>query len=79
MTVKRSVVLNGHKTSVSIEDAFWRALAAEAKASGRSLNVMIAEIDAGRGADNLSSAIRLHVLRALQAKLAALAGAPRAT
>ena len=72
MTVKRSVVLNGHKTSVSIEEPFWRALAAQAQTDGRSLNDVIAEIDAVRGTSNLSSAIRLHVLHGLQRTIEAM-------
>jgi predicted DNA-binding ribbon-helix-helix protein len=66
--VKRSVVIGGHKTSVSLEDAFWQALRAIAAENGRSLSDLVAEIDARRAGGNLSSAIRLHVLRVYQAK-----------
>ncbi|MFQ5957852.1 MAG: ribbon-helix-helix domain-containing protein [Alphaproteobacteria bacterium] len=63
---KRSVVIAGHKTSVSLEGAFWEALKDIADARGLSLNRLIAEIDQGRSG-NLSSAIRVHVLEHLLA------------
>lgn len=59
--VKRSVVLAGHRTSVSLEDAFWTALTSIATARGLSINALIGQIDQGR-ASNLSSAIRVYVL-----------------
>ncbi len=58
---KRSVVIAGHRTSVSIETQFWDALKDIAAARGVSLNRLIAEIDESR-AENLSSAIRVYVL-----------------
>ncbi len=58
---KRSVVVAGHKTSVSLEQPFWDELARIARARRRSLNALIAEIDKGR-AGNLSSALRVFVL-----------------
>ena len=58
---RRSVVISGHRTSVSLEDAFWAELRAIAEARGLSINRLIAEIDGGRRG-NLSSAIRLYVL-----------------
>ncbi len=58
---KRSVVIAGHRTSVSIETPFWDALKDIAAARGMSLNRLIAEIDESR-AENLSSAIRVYVL-----------------
>ncbi|WP_040577446.1 ribbon-helix-helix domain-containing protein [Methylopila sp. M107] len=60
--VKRSVVVAGHKTSVSLEDAFWHALKDIARERSVSLRSLVAEIDAGRRGGNLSSAVRLHVL-----------------
>jgi predicted DNA-binding ribbon-helix-helix protein len=60
--VKRSLSIRGHRTSVSLEDPFWSALKDMAEADGRSLMSLVADIDARRGADNLSSAIRCHVL-----------------
>ncbi len=60
--VKRSLTIAGHRTSVSLEDAFWRRLKALAASRRRSLGAMIAEIDAARDGANLSSAIRVYVL-----------------
>lgn len=60
---KRSLTLRGHRTSVSLEPAFWEAFRDIARAEGRPLNALAAEIDAGRGTETgLASAIRLHVL-----------------
>jgi predicted DNA-binding ribbon-helix-helix protein len=62
---KRSVVIQGHATSVSLEDAFWRALKAIAVDQGLSVNALIAGIDSKRTDEataNLSSAIRVFVL-----------------
>lgn len=67
---KRSVLIAGHPTSVSLEEEFWDALKTEAAARGVSVNALIEEIDAGR-AGNLSSAIRVFVLTELQRRLAA--------
>jgi predicted DNA-binding ribbon-helix-helix protein len=66
---KRSVVVAGHKTSVSLEAAFWDEVRAIAAARGLSLNALIAEIDRTRDG-NLSSAIRLHVLDWLRGRQA---------
>ncbi len=63
--VKRSVVVSGHQTSVSLEEPFWQALSDLATAQKRSLNSLITEIDRGREG-NLSSALRVYVLRSLQ-------------
>jgi len=60
--VKRSVVVDGHKTSVSLEDAFWSSLKDIAARRGLSLSMQIAAIDQHRRTSNLSSAIRLFVL-----------------
>jgi len=62
LVVKRSIVLSGRKTSVSLEDAFWRRLKEIASARNSTLSALIAGIDSGRGRGNLSSAIRLFVL-----------------
>lgn len=59
---KRSIVIAGHKTSISLEDAFWSALRDIASATKRTLSDIVAEIDASRSNGNLSSAVRLHVL-----------------
>ncbi|MFO1080935.1 MAG: ribbon-helix-helix domain-containing protein [Reyranellaceae bacterium] len=65
---KRSVTIDGHRTSVSLEDAFWQELATLAAARRLSLGALIAEIDHARPApgDNLSSALRLYVLQELR-------------
>jgi predicted DNA-binding ribbon-helix-helix protein len=62
--IKRSLVIAGHRTSVSLEDAFWRRLREIAAERGLSLNRLAAMIDASRGGANLSSAIRVFVLEA---------------
>ena len=62
---KRSVLVSGHPTSVTLEEEFWDALRVIAERRGQSLNQIITEIDAGRSG-NLSSAIRVFVLRSLQ-------------
>ena len=62
---RRSVVIDGHRTSVSIEPEFWDALTTIAKTEGRGVNALIAEIDRARDG-NLSSAIRVYVLKALR-------------
>ena len=59
---KRSVVLSGHKTSVSLEDAFWKDLKKIAGARDMTASDLVAEIDAERQHGNLSSALRLFVL-----------------
>jgi predicted DNA-binding ribbon-helix-helix protein len=64
--VKRSVVLAGHKTSISLEDQFWKALKDIAKARGKTLSETIVAIDGERASGNLSSAVRLFVLNHYQ-------------
>ncbi len=60
---KRSLTLKGHRTSVSLEDAFWDAFRDIAQSRNRAVNDLAAEIDAMRGSDcGLASAIRLFVL-----------------
>ena len=60
--VKRSLVIAGHRTSVSLEDAFWRRLREIAVERGLSVNALAASVDAARGDANLSSALRVFVL-----------------
>ena len=60
--IKRSIVIEGHKTSVSIEDAFWTALKEIAQARRQSVAELIGAIDGARRGSNLSSAIRVFVL-----------------
>ena len=62
---KRSVVIDGHKTSVSLEEPFWSAIKEIAAAERKTVSELVKFIDQGRSADragNLSSAIRLYVL-----------------
>ena len=61
--VKRSISISGHRTSISLEDAFWSRLKALAQSREISVSRLIAEIDAARGQANLSSAIRVYVLQ----------------
>lgn len=70
--IKHSLTIAGHRTSISLERAFWDRLNALAGERSMSLASLVAEIDARRGAANLSSAIRVVILEA------ALASAPGA-
>jgi predicted DNA-binding ribbon-helix-helix protein len=63
--VKRSLAIAGHRTSVSLEEAFWRALKDLATKRGQSMSALVAAIDAERQTANLSSAIRVYLLAAL--------------
>lgn len=60
--VKRSIVIDGHKTSISLEDAFWSGLKEIAHTQRATVSKIVAEIDKTRQQGNLSSAIRLFVL-----------------
>jgi predicted DNA-binding ribbon-helix-helix protein len=62
LITKRSIVIAGHRTSVSVEDAFWEGLKEIAKQRHEVLAHLVAIIDADRQHANLSSAIRLYVL-----------------
>ena len=64
--VKRSVVIAGHKTSISLEDAFWRALKDIATSRQLAVNNLVGRINSERKNGNLSSAIRLFVLNHYQ-------------
>jgi predicted DNA-binding ribbon-helix-helix protein len=59
---KRSLSIRGHSTSVSLEEPFWEALREMAAEARQPLAVLVADVDAARGADNLSSALRMRVL-----------------
>jgi predicted DNA-binding ribbon-helix-helix protein len=61
--LKRSLAIAGHRTSISLEAAFWTALTSLAALRGQSIASLVAEIDAARGDSNLSSAIRVYVLQ----------------
>ena len=68
--VKRSIVIAGHKTSVSLEDEFWKSLKEIASERGMILSELVATIDGNRQHANLSSAIRLFVLGVYRDQLA---------
>jgi predicted DNA-binding ribbon-helix-helix protein len=72
--VKRSIVISGHKTSISLEDAFWKGLKEIAQGRGLNLSEMVALIDSGRAQGNLSSAVRLFVLDHYRTVVGAAAG-----
>ncbi len=61
-TRKHSLTIAGHRTSISLEDAFWEALKERARAKGCSVAELVQEIDRGRGGAGLSSAIRVYLL-----------------
>ena len=69
---KRSITIARHRTSISLEDAFWEALSRLAKADGRSVADLVSEIDrqreTRRSKTSLSAAIRLYVLKRLDAR-----------
>lgn len=66
---KRSVKIAGHATSVSLEDEFWAVLQDMATAQDVSVNTLIGRIDAARQPEeNLSSALRVYVLRGVMAR-----------
>jgi predicted DNA-binding ribbon-helix-helix protein len=67
---KHSLTLHGHRTSVSLEPAFWEAFQAMAQDRGLTLNALAAEIDATRADQGLATAIRLAVLHHLQSRSA---------
>lgn len=70
--VKRSIVVAGHKTSVSLEEAFWSGMKEISSARGMTLSELVGEIDSNRRQGNLSSAIRLFVLDHFRSRAAPL-------
>jgi len=60
--LKRSILIGGHKTSVSLEDAFWSGMKEISRQRDMTLSELAREIDSNRQQGNLSSAIRLFVL-----------------
>jgi len=62
LVIKRSIVVGGHKTSVSLEDDFWDALREIAARHRVTLSDLVGSIDSGREHGNLSSSVRLFVL-----------------
>ena len=75
--VKRSIVLAGHKTSVSLEDAFWSGLKEIAGKRLMTLSTLIDTIDARRQQGNLSSALRLFVLEFYRSQMPEVEGRER--
>lgn len=65
--IKHSLTLKGHRTSVSLEDVFWEAFRKIADERGQAINELASEIDAQRGDIGLASAIRVFVLKTVQA------------
>ena len=77
--VKRSIVIGGHKTSVSLEDAFWKGLKEIAGERDMNLSELVTAIDMDRQHGNLSSAIRLFVLNHYRTELNETVGERPAT
>jgi predicted DNA-binding ribbon-helix-helix protein len=73
---KRSIVVSGHATSISMEDAFWKTLGEIAEDRKLSLSAVITQIDQERSTSNLSSAIRLFILHELQHKIVSIQADP---
>ena len=67
--IKRSIVIRGHKTSVSLEDQFWTTLKEIAARRDMTLSELVGQIDAKRHHGNLSSTLRLFVLGELMDKV----------
>ncbi|SME88880.1 Predicted DNA-binding protein, contains Ribbon-helix-helix (RHH) domain [Tistlia consotensis] len=72
---KRSVTIAGHRTSLSLEAVFWKALQDAASEEGASVNALVERIDRERAADgsdgNLSSAVRVWLMQRLRERVAA--------
>jgi predicted DNA-binding ribbon-helix-helix protein len=62
LVIKRSIVIAGRKTSISLEDTFWNSLREIARRHNETLSQLVGSIDANREAANLSSVIRVFVL-----------------
>lgn len=69
---KRSLTLQGHRTSVSLEDIFWDAFRRIADEDGKTINGLAAEIDEGRGDIGLASALRIYVFERALARIQSL-------
>ena len=66
---KRSISINGHQTSISLEDEFWHELATIARARKLSLNALLTEIDKQRAGGNFSSTLRVYALKQAKRKI----------
>jgi predicted DNA-binding ribbon-helix-helix protein len=75
LVIKRSIVVGGHKTSVSVEDDFWAALREIALRDRATLSGLVGSIDSQRQHGNLSSAVRLFVLNHYRQRIEAEASA----
>jgi len=75
--VKRSVVVDGHKTSVSLEEAFWNGMKRVVAERGIAVSELIREIDTERKQANLSSAIRLFLLGYYRSRAVAMGDQPK--
>lgn len=73
--IKRSVIVAGRKTSVSLEDSFWTELREAVAVRQTTISALVTGIDHDRGLTNLSSALRLFVVERLQAQVASLRAA----
>ncbi len=71
--VKRSISVAGHKTNISLEDAFWTGLREIARSRTMTVSAVVADIDMRRQHANLSSAVRLFVLEHARSQAAARA------
>jgi predicted DNA-binding ribbon-helix-helix protein len=69
--VKHSVVINGHKTSVSLEPAFWSIVREIASGENTTVSAVLRRVDGDRKHSNLSSAVRVYVLEHVRAQVAA--------
>jgi predicted DNA-binding ribbon-helix-helix protein len=69
LVIKRSIIIDGQKTSVSLENEFWDGLREIASRQNVALSTLIKQIDSGRTTDNLSSAIRVFVFNHFYALL----------
>ena len=69
VVTKRSLTIAGHRTSISLEDAFWCGLRDIAADRGLSVSALVAEVDRKRGPSNLSSALRVFVLAFSRSRL----------
>ena len=75
--VKRSIVVGGHKTSVSLEEPFWRSMKEISQQLSVTLSELVSEVDTNRQQGNLSSAIRLFVLDHFKSLAAGATGESR--
>ncbi len=66
---KRSITIHGHQTSISLEDEFWDELSAIARSRQVSLNALVTEVDRARDGTNLSSTLRVYVLKQAKRKI----------